>query len=53
MYAGIDLGGTNIAVGLTDLADTLIKKTSVPLGSAKADPSMAADKMAEGKPGYV
>lgn len=47
MYAGIDLGGTNIAVGLTDLAGTLLKKTSVPLGSAKADPSMAADKMAE------
>ncbi len=47
MYAGIDLGGTNIAVGITDASGALLKKTSVPLGDAKKDPSEAADKMAE------
>lgn len=47
MYAGIDLGGTNIAVGIADASGSLIKKTSVPLCDAKNDPSKAADKMAQ------
>jgi len=30
LYLGVDLGGTNIAAGLTDSAGTLLKKESVP-----------------------
>lgn len=47
MYAGIDLGGTNIAAGLAKADGAIIKKISVPLGNAKNDPDEAAEKMAE------
>lgn len=47
MYAGIDLGGTNIAAGLVKADGAIIKKISVPLGNAKNDPDEAAEKMAE------
>lgn len=47
MFAGIDLGGTNIAVGLTDETGRLIKKASVPLGNSKANPDSVADMMAQ------
>lgn len=46
MLLGIDLGGTNIAAGITDDDGKIIKKTSVPLGSAKNSADEMADKMA-------
>lgn len=42
MYAGIDLGGTNIAAGLAKADGAIIKKISVPLGNAKNDPDEVA-----------
>lgn len=47
MYAGIDLGGTNIAGGLTEDNGTILKKVSMPLGTAKNDPDEAVKKMTE------
>lgn len=47
MYAGIDLGGTNIAAGLVEDNGTVIRTLSIPLESAKDDPDEAVKKMAE------
>lgn len=47
MYAGIDLGGTNIAAGLVDENGKLIRKKSIPLGDGRKNADEAVRKMAE------
>ena len=34
MYLGVDLGGTNIAVGIVNEAGEIINNSSVPTGAA-------------------
>ncbi len=44
---GIDLGGTNIAVGLVNEKYEIVRKTSAPTLAAERDTEELADKMAE------
>lgn len=45
MFAGIDLGGTNIAAGLVDEAGKILIKKSVPIGDGRKNADLAVEKM--------
>lgn len=45
MFAGIDLGGTNIAAGLVDEAGKILIKKSVPIGEGRKNADLAVEKM--------
>lgn len=42
-YIGIDLGGTNIAAGVVDDSNTIIKKASIPTGASRPADEITAD----------
>lgn len=43
MYLGVDLGGTNIAVGLVDDNLNIIRKDSIPTGANRRDSEIVSD----------
>ncbi len=45
MFAGIDLGGTNIAAGLVDESGKILIKKSVPIGEGRKNADLAVEKM--------
>ncbi|GHV44504.1 glucokinase [Clostridia bacterium] len=46
MYLGVDLGGTNIAVGLVDETFHIVHKDSIPTGADRADREIVRDMAA-------
>lgn len=48
-FIGIDIGGTNIAVGIVAEDGSMVKKLSVPTGAARGQDAMVADMIASVK----
>ena len=42
-YIGVDLGGTNIAVGITDAVGKLLHKDSIPTGADRGPDEVVKD----------